>query len=186
MKEFFKNKIVSILVIIATLILAGVAVFSALRLYQLNKSPVAPSVPESEPVANEVTQPDIAEESVLPPQDDQRELAFNLTGTTTPAPTTSPTPSPTLTPTPTQAIVAQATITPTSMVTPSLTPSPTPTTTPTLTPTLTPSPTLTPTPTQEVTPSLPEAGVSSITFYLSLIGILGLVSGGLIYYSNVK
>jgi len=180
MKESFKSKVVTILVVIATLILAGVAVFSALKLYQLNKSPVAPTAPESEPVANEITQPNIEEESVLPPQDEQRELAFRLTGTITPTPTNSPTSTPTTTPTPTQAIIAQATITPT----PTATLTPTPTTTPSPTPTLTITPTPTPTPTQVATTSLPEAGVTTLTIYLFLIGVLGLVSGGLILYSN--
>lgn len=51
MKNFFKNKIVTGLVIVATVILAGVAIFTALRLYQLREESISPSSPESEPFA---------------------------------------------------------------------------------------------------------------------------------------
>ncbi len=46
-----KNKIITFLVIGATLILAGIAVFTAIRLYNLRNQPVAPNVPESKPEA---------------------------------------------------------------------------------------------------------------------------------------
>lgn len=51
MKEFLKNKVVTGLVVVATIILAGVAIFTALRLYDLRKEAVAPNVPGSEPFA---------------------------------------------------------------------------------------------------------------------------------------
>ena len=51
MKDLFKGKIVTALVVIATVILAGVAIFTAVRLYQLRSQPVAPTAPESEPAA---------------------------------------------------------------------------------------------------------------------------------------
>lgn len=46
-----KGKIATIGIIIATLILAGVAVFTAIRLYQLRQQAVAPTAPESKPKA---------------------------------------------------------------------------------------------------------------------------------------
>ncbi len=49
------GKIGTVLIIIATVILAGVAVFTAYRLYQLRQQPVAPNVPSSYPKADELT-----------------------------------------------------------------------------------------------------------------------------------
>ena len=46
-----KNKIVTILIITATVILAGIAIFTAVRLYQLRNKSISPSAPESEPAA---------------------------------------------------------------------------------------------------------------------------------------
>jgi len=46
-----KNKLVTILIAAATIILAGVAVFTAVRLFQLRKQSVSPTSPESEPGA---------------------------------------------------------------------------------------------------------------------------------------
>ncbi len=48
-----KKKIVTVLIVIATVILAGVAVFTAIRLYQLREEAVAPTAPTSEPAAVE-------------------------------------------------------------------------------------------------------------------------------------
>jgi len=53
MKNFSKNKIATTLVVIATLLLAGVAIFSAVRLYNLRTQSVTPTTPESEPEAAE-------------------------------------------------------------------------------------------------------------------------------------
>lgn len=50
-KSFFKKNLTAILIIAATLILGGVAVFTAIRLYQLRSEPVAPNAPESSPQA---------------------------------------------------------------------------------------------------------------------------------------
>lgn len=52
MKNFSKNKMATTLVIVATVILAGVAIFSAVRLYNLRTESVTPSSPESEPSAD--------------------------------------------------------------------------------------------------------------------------------------
>ncbi len=45
------GKLGTTLIILATVILAGVAIFTAFRLYQLRQQPVAPNVPSSEPKA---------------------------------------------------------------------------------------------------------------------------------------
>lgn len=92
-----KNKIATIGIIIATLILAGVAVFTAVRLYQLRQEAVAPTAPTSKPKAQEVPIACTA-------------LAFTLGQTPTPTPTATPTGSSTPTPTGT----ATTTPTPTS------------------------------------------------------------------------
>ncbi len=51
MKDFLKGKVVTGVVLVATVVLAGVAIFTALRLYQLRRESVAPTAPESEPAA---------------------------------------------------------------------------------------------------------------------------------------
>jgi len=52
-----KNKVVTIIIIIATIILAGVAIFTAIRLYQLRQEAVAPTAPE-QPAAATPTPPE--------------------------------------------------------------------------------------------------------------------------------
>lgn len=47
------KKTVTILIIVATLVLAGIAIFTAIRLYQLRQQAVAPTAPESRPAAQE-------------------------------------------------------------------------------------------------------------------------------------
>lgn len=51
MKEFFKGKFFTILTVGVTIILAGVAIFTAVRLYQLRQESISPTSPESEPEA---------------------------------------------------------------------------------------------------------------------------------------
>src|SRR3989344_1535453 len=51
MADLLKGKIATGLVVVATIILAGVAIFTALRLYQLRQESVSPTTPESEPAA---------------------------------------------------------------------------------------------------------------------------------------
>lgn len=115
MKNFFKSKFGTVLILIATLGLAGVAVYTAIRLFQLRQAPVAPNVPTSKPAA------------AVPAS--CTALSFTLT-TSTPTPTPSPTPSPTPTQTPaptktpTPAPIVQAT--PTKTVSPTKTPTPEP------------------------------------------------------------
>src|SRR3989344_8424927 len=121
MRDIFKGKFVTALVVIATVILAGVAIFTAVRLYQLRNQPVAPTAPTSEPGATGNT---IACTS----------LAFTLTENT-PTPTVTgtvtPTSSPTLTPTSTLTTTPSPTLPPGVSATPTNPPSATSTATPT-------------------------------------------------------
>lgn len=55
MKNFIKGKLGTALIIVVTLVLAGIAVFTAYRLYELRQQPVAPNVPSSMPKAQEDT-----------------------------------------------------------------------------------------------------------------------------------
>lgn len=75
MKNIFKGKGATILVLVITLILAGVAIFTAIRLYQLRQQPVAPTAPTSQPQAGGAS----------------CTLNFSLTAVT---PTPTPTPPP--------------------------------------------------------------------------------------------
>ena len=148
MKTFFKNKIVTVLILLATLVLAGVAIFTAYRLYQLRQQAVAPTAPESKPKAA------VPEACTA--------LTFTLTtptGSPTATPTATPTGSPTATPT------GSPTATPTA--TPTKTPTPTPTATVTSSPIAQASPT--------AQPSLPEAGTSWPTIVGIGIGVLLLI-----------
>lgn len=138
-----------ILIGLATVILAIIAVVTAIKLYQIGKKPVAPTVPKPAPAREPV---------------EACKLAFNiaqLTPTPTPTGTVTPTPTATLTPTPT------------ATPTPGPTATPTPTSTPGPTATPTPSPTATPTPTVYVAEvELPEAGFSTPTIGAILGGLL--------------
>lgn len=86
MKNFFKGKAGTIIVIIFTLILAGIAVFTAIRLYQLRKVSVSPAAPSSQPRAQEPT---------------ACSLSFTLSASAPPSGTPTPTPSGTPVETPT-------------------------------------------------------------------------------------
>src|SRR3989344_7972961 len=56
MKDYFKNNLPTFFVAISTVVLGGVAIFTALRLYQLRSEPVTPSAPGvSEASLNENT-----------------------------------------------------------------------------------------------------------------------------------
>ena len=56
MKNFLKNKLTTALILIATVILAGVAIFTAYRLYKLRQEAVAPTAPTSKPKAAACTE----------------------------------------------------------------------------------------------------------------------------------
>jgi uncharacterized repeat protein (TIGR01451 family) len=51
MKKLLKGKLATVIIIIATFVLAGIAIFTAIRLYQLRSQSVAPNVPSSRPKA---------------------------------------------------------------------------------------------------------------------------------------
>lgn len=106
-----RNKYATIGIIVSTLILAVVAIFTAIRLYQLRTAPVAPNVPTSQPAA--------ADPTATP---DSCAISFTITldtptptptvpSTSTPTPTATPTPTPTRTPTATPTATATATAT---------------------------------------------------------------------------
>ena len=150
-----KKKIVTVLIVIATVILAGVAVYTAIRLYQLRQEAVAPTAPEESEAAAAVIE-------------ECTQLVFTIGEDPTPTPTEGPTPTPTPTPTGT------VTPTPTGTVTPTPTSTPGPTATPTSAPTETPIAQATPTPTEAA--ELPEAGISYPTIIGAGVGILLLIA----------
>lgn len=107
MKNVFKGKVATIIIILATFVLAGVAIFTAVRLYQLRQTSISPISPSSKPAAQEIptAPPAIASTCILD---------FTLaTGTPSATPTATPSGTPTGTPTatptatPTQTPVAQ-------------------------------------------------------------------------------
>jgi len=144
MRDFFRNKIVTILILIATLVLAGVAIFTAIRLYQLRQKAVSPATPESKPEA-------AAPQSCTA-------LSFVLT-----TPTVTVTITPTVTVTPTITVTPTVTVTPTATSTPTATP----------TATKTPTATATATPTLPVagvsTPTLFGIGLGAILLVISVL-----------------
>lgn len=74
MKNFFKSKFGTILVLLATVALAGIAIFTAFRLYKLRQEAVTPNAPTSEPAAATCTQQCPGSDGVLrncnPPDSD--------------------------------------------------------------------------------------------------------------------
>lgn len=98
-----KSKFVTGIIILTTLILAGVAIFTAVRLYQLRSQPVAPNVPSSKPKAQEAS---------------SCSLSFTIGTTVTATPTVTSTATPTSTstsvPTPTDNATQTPTATPTT------------------------------------------------------------------------
>jgi hypothetical protein len=50
MKKFLEGKIATLAIVLVTVTLAGIAIFTAVRLYQLRQEPIAPTAP-SEPLA---------------------------------------------------------------------------------------------------------------------------------------
>lgn len=108
MQGLLKGKIATVLVILSTLILAGVAIFTALRLYQLGSEPVAPNAP-LRPKASQGTTHAC------------QILTFTLTENT---PTPTPLVTTTLTPTPQVTATVTPTNPPGSTATPTLPPPP--------------------------------------------------------------
>lgn len=162
---FLKKNGVTVVILIATLILAGIAVFTAIRLYQLRQEPVALNQPASTPAAqgNEL-------------ENSQCKLSFTIQlATSSPTGSASPTTSASSSP------VSSPTISPTTA--PTATPTQPPTGgNPTPTP-KTPSPTATAAvqTTSSPTPiGLPNAGVTLPTLLGIVAGILLLSSAVLI------
>jgi len=88
MKNIGKSKFGTVLVVLITLVLAGVAIYTAIRLYQLRQTSVAPNVPSSFPQAAEI-------------KTNNCKLTFTIGSTASPSetPTSTPTETPTETPT---------------------------------------------------------------------------------------
>lgn len=179
MGEFIKGKLFTIITVVITVILAGVAVFTAVRLYQLRQESISPTSPKSEPEAcGGGNEPQVTQCT---------SLVFNLTQN-------SPTPTITVAVTPTVTLTPTVTSTPTPTNTPKPTSTPTPTdkpiggNDPTPTPTDQPEATSTPTPTPtgqqiaaQISPTpdgatLPNAGVSTPTIFGLFLGLLLIVA----------
>ncbi|MBI2267998.1 MAG: hypothetical protein HYU80_00955 [Candidatus Blackburnbacteria bacterium] len=167
----------TIILIISTVLLAGIAIGTAFWLYRLQTQPVAPTAPKSKPQATQEFNQ--CSQTV--------DFALDTGGgsgsgsTPTPGTTVTPTPTRTLTPTPTPTRV------------PSGTPTPTPTTQPgaaTATPTSQPAggSQATATPTKKAqttttpTQALPKAGFSWPTVFAVTGGILILIFGILLAF----
>ena len=180
MRDFIKQNLVSFLTIFATVILAAVAIFTAIRLYQLRQQAVAPTAPE-EPAAEEIAPTPTASPTPtpaveLPAAAEECTVTFEIGG---PPPTATPTPTATNTPTPTATSTPAATATPTPTATSTPVPTATATPTPTPTPTGAPTATPTPTPTQALAqatpteaPELPDVGIPFPTLLAVLAGFL--------------
>jgi len=197
MKNFLKSKFGTILVLIATVALAGIAIFTAFRLYKLRQEAVTPNAPTSKPAAATCTEQCPGSDGVLrnchPPDSDGTSndsickasavgriescgnVDYCCNGTTwTTIMTACQLDS--LTPTP-DSTCETLSFTITTTATPTASSTATPTATPTASSTTTSSPTATPTSTATATSSseatLPEAGTS-------LPSILGLGIGGIL------
>lgn len=94
-----KGKIATVIIILATFVLAGVAIFTAVRLYQLRQTSISPISPSSKPAAQEL------------PATNTCNLSFSLIVSTA-TPTASPSGTPTATPTGTATPTATPTSTP--------------------------------------------------------------------------
>ncbi len=177
MNDFVKRNITTLMIAGATVFLAGIAIFTALRLFQLRNQSVAPNAPASTPaaatsIACQALTFTIATATTTPSPTagTARLSSANATATLTrspsPTPTRSPSPTPTKSPTPTPLGVGGL----------SSTPSPTPT--------LSPSPlakatnTSTPRPTAA---SLPVAGDNTPTF-ISMGAAMILIFGAAILF----
>ncbi len=171
-----KNKYTTIGILVSTILLAGIAIFTAIRLYQTRDTAVAPNAPKSNPEAAAETCGGITGKicssgvciyengSELAPYPDAQgtctdmgnscKLSFTIniaTPTATPTKTATPKPTPTKTATPRPTPTRTATPRPTPSRTATPTATPTKTATPTATSTTTGIPTATPTATSTTT-----------------------------------
>lgn len=165
---FLKKNGVTVVILLATLILAGIAVFTAIRLYQLRQEPVALNQPASTPAAHGNNQ-----------EAKQCKLSFTIQ-----LASSSPTASASTSPTATATVSVSSSPTANPITTPTATPTEPPTGgNPTPTPTTTVNPTATPAvqTTSSPTPiGLPNAGVTLPTLLGIVAGILLLSSAVLI------
>lgn len=105
MKNFFKGKAATAVIILATFLLAGVAIFTAIRLYQLRQTSISPISPSSRPAAQAVSQCSLS--FTLTVATASPTATASATPTATPSGTPTGTPTATPTATPTQTPVAQ-------------------------------------------------------------------------------
>src|SRR5258708_34309911 len=108
MNTFLQKILKTLIIVFPIYVLAAIAIFTSIRLYQTRQNAVAPNAPSSRPAA-----------ASLPPVSCQT-LAFTIS-TPTPTPTGTATATPTATPTPTPVAQCGTTCTtnsdcPTSMV----------------------------------------------------------------------
>ena len=89
------GKVGTILIVVATVILAGVAVFTAFRLYDLRQQTVAPNAPSSNPKAESVSPTPVSACSMSFIISAESSPTPTPTGSSTPTPTASATPTPT-------------------------------------------------------------------------------------------
>ena len=169
MEELKRNKLATGIIIVATIILAFIAIFSALRLYNLREESISPAAPESVPFADTTSSCQIVSFTISTPTP-------TPTGTITPSPTGTITPVPSSTPTSTP--VPTGTNAPTATPTSPPVGGPSATITPTPSPTSPPGSTSTPTsvstsaPTATPVDELPQAGTSYPTIMLVAAGFV--------------
>lgn len=171
MMNFLKKNWVTVLIVLATLVLAGIAIFTALRLYQLRQQPVAPTAPSSKPAAaGPSTQCTTSFTLGVVPSGT---ASPSPTGTATASPSGTASPSPTGTPTPPlscgDACSSNADCTNNMVCSNGLCRNPSClSATNCICATATPTPTATPSGTATAAPSLPESGTS----YPAIIGVV--------------
>lgn len=168
--EKLRKNLPTILIVTATVVLAGIAIFTALRLYQLRQQ-ATPTAPESQPEACIDCKPSPTS-TPTPSVEKCEDLVFRITIVSQ---TPTPTPTGTMTPTPTPTATSTPTPTPTGTQTPTPTPTNTPTGTPAATSTPTPTKTVAQTSPTPETPSLPQAGSIAPTMLAITLGALLII-----------
>ncbi|MBI2590902.1 MAG: hypothetical protein HYW33_03445 [Candidatus Blackburnbacteria bacterium] len=157
----------TIILIVSTVVLALVAVGTALWLYQLQSQPVAPNVPESQPKATAPSQANCTSS-----------VNFTLAAAGTDSPAT---PTSTPTPTPTRAIGGP--VSPTATLTP--TPKPTATSTPAATPTSAASSTSTSGSQATATPTSATSSETLPNVGVSWPVVAGISAGALVLFIGI-
>jgi cytoskeletal protein RodZ len=160
MKRLFKNNLLSMILLGATILLTGVGIFISIRLYQLRQQNVAPNAPGSTPAAasNQTISCQAVLFTVKAPTASPTATAASL-AISTPSPT--PTLTPTATPTPTNPPIGGVT-------------TPTPTPTPVSTPVTTTTTTIAQASPVTTTPPIPVSGTETPTI-IAIIGGVALL-----------